>query len=208
VFLTCIGGAEGDDDGPGGIALLDHNTLPLMSSALGDRPGSAALPLRPVVAPEPERADLQRVGQPFDDRERGRPGAVAGWQIRARPPLLGPRRGPAPATHRSGRPTPDGVGGPPVPRPLGDLGVRRCRDQHRGPVRLDPRAGSGTALPNWLRGCTHYSLSSLSIRRCWSLFSIFERLSQVFQKARGQVRDGVHIRVVARLPSLDGYLVT
>ncbi len=27
VFLTCIGGAEGDDDGPSGIALLDHETF-------------------------------------------------------------------------------------------------------------------------------------------------------------------------------------
>ena len=27
VFLTCLGGGEGDDDGPGGIALLDHATF-------------------------------------------------------------------------------------------------------------------------------------------------------------------------------------
>ena len=60
---------------------------------LGDRPRAAALPLRRLVAPQPERADLQRVGQPFDDRERHRAGAAAGPEVRPRHPLLGPRRG-------------------------------------------------------------------------------------------------------------------
>jgi selenium-binding protein 1 len=37
VFLTCIGGAEGDDDGPGGIALLDHNTFDVIRAWETDR---------------------------------------------------------------------------------------------------------------------------------------------------------------------------
>ena len=94
VFLTCLGGAEGDDDGPGGIALLDHDDV-RRPARLGDRPRAAALPLRRLVAPQPERADLQRVGQPFDDRERHRAGAAAGREVRPRHPLLGPRRGQA-----------------------------------------------------------------------------------------------------------------
>ncbi len=30
VFMTCLGGAAGDDDGPGGIALLDHDTFDVL----------------------------------------------------------------------------------------------------------------------------------------------------------------------------------
>jgi methanethiol oxidase len=37
VFLTCLGGAEGDDDGPGGIALLDHNTFDVLRAWEVDR---------------------------------------------------------------------------------------------------------------------------------------------------------------------------
>ena len=35
VFLTCLGDGTGDGDGPGGIALLDHNTFDVLRS-LGD----------------------------------------------------------------------------------------------------------------------------------------------------------------------------
>ncbi len=37
VFLTCLGGAEGDDDGPGGIALLDHETFDVTRAWETDR---------------------------------------------------------------------------------------------------------------------------------------------------------------------------
>jgi methanethiol oxidase len=37
VFLTCLGGAEGDDDGPGGIALLDHETFEVLRAWETDR---------------------------------------------------------------------------------------------------------------------------------------------------------------------------
>src|SRR5207237_4412579 len=37
VFLTCIGGAEGNDDGPGGIALLDHETFDVLRAWETDR---------------------------------------------------------------------------------------------------------------------------------------------------------------------------
>ena len=73
------------------------------AARLGDRPRAAALPLRRLVAPQPERADLQRVGQPVDDRGRHRAGAPAGPEVRPRHPLLGPRRGQARAARRPGR---------------------------------------------------------------------------------------------------------
>ncbi|MCE3553040.1 selenium-binding family protein [Pseudonocardia sp. RS11V-5] len=37
VFLTCIGGPEGDDDGPGGVALLDHTTFDVLRAWETDR---------------------------------------------------------------------------------------------------------------------------------------------------------------------------
>ncbi|MDT7649960.1 MAG: methanethiol oxidase, partial [Pseudonocardiales bacterium] len=37
VFLTCLGGPEGDDDGPGGIALLDHGTFDVVRAWETDR---------------------------------------------------------------------------------------------------------------------------------------------------------------------------
>jgi len=37
VFMTCIGGPEGDDDGPGGIALLDHSTFDVIRAWETDR---------------------------------------------------------------------------------------------------------------------------------------------------------------------------
>ena len=61
VFLTCLGGPEGDDDGPGGIALLDHDTFDVLRAWETDR-GPQHFALRRLVAPQPERADLQRVG--------------------------------------------------------------------------------------------------------------------------------------------------
>ncbi len=37
VFLTCLGGPEGNDDGPGGIALLDHATFDVLRAWETDR---------------------------------------------------------------------------------------------------------------------------------------------------------------------------
>ncbi|KAK9357611.1 selenium-binding protein [Lipomyces starkeyi] len=37
VFLTCLGGAVGDDDGPGGVALLDHNTFDIVGAWEAER---------------------------------------------------------------------------------------------------------------------------------------------------------------------------
>jgi selenium-binding protein 1 len=37
VFLTCLGGAEGNDDGPGGIALLDHESFDVLRAWETDR---------------------------------------------------------------------------------------------------------------------------------------------------------------------------
>ena len=37
VFMTCLGGAAGNDDGPGGIALLDHETFEVLRAWETDR---------------------------------------------------------------------------------------------------------------------------------------------------------------------------
>ena len=76
IFLSCLGGADGDD-GPGGIALLDHSTFDVLRAWETDR-GPQFLGLRRLVAPQPEHADHQRVGHPVDDRGRDRARAAAG----------------------------------------------------------------------------------------------------------------------------------
>jgi len=75
IFVSCLGGGKGAD-GPGGIALLDHDTFDVLRAWETDRgpvPG-----LRRLVAPEPEHADHQRVGHPVDDRGRDQPRTAAG----------------------------------------------------------------------------------------------------------------------------------
>ena len=69
VFLTCLGGAGGRRRRAG----RDRPARPRhvrRAARLGDRPRPAVLPLRRLVAPQPERADHQRVGHPLDDRGR------------------------------------------------------------------------------------------------------------------------------------------
>ena len=75
IFVSCLGGGNGAD-GPGGIALLDHDTFDVLRAWETDR-GDAVPGLRRLVAPEPEHADHQRVGHPVDDRGRGQPRAAA-----------------------------------------------------------------------------------------------------------------------------------
>ena len=71
VFMTCLGAGEGDD-GPGGIALLDHSTFDVIGR-VGEGTRPAVPRLRRLVAPAAEHADQQRVGHPGDDRGRPRP---------------------------------------------------------------------------------------------------------------------------------------
>ena len=135
VFLTCIGGPEGDEDGPGGIALLDHNTFEVLRAWETDR------------GPQHFHYDAwwhlnrnvlisSEWGSPSMIENGVVPDLLLGKQVRPRHPLLGPRRRHAPAAPRPRRAAPDGARGPPLARPGGDVGLRRRRDLHRGPVRL------------------------------------------------------------------------
>ena len=73
------------------------------------------------------------------------PELLLGPEVRPLPALLGPRRGPAPADGRPRRRAPDGAGAAALPRPGGDLGVRRRRGLDGRPVRVGvavaPRRG-------------------------------------------------------------------
>ena len=57
-FASRAAGRCRRDDGPGGIALLDHETFDVLRAWETDE-RAAALPLRRLVAPQQERADLE-----------------------------------------------------------------------------------------------------------------------------------------------------
>ena len=121
--------------GPGGVAL--HRPRHLRGHRrVGDRPRRPALRLRRLVAPERGRRDHLGVGDAVDDRERPQPRGPAGQAVRPPPRLLEPLRGQAAPARRPGRRASDGARAAAGSRPAQDLGLRRRRDQRRGPVRL------------------------------------------------------------------------
>ena len=138
IFLSCLGGANGDD-GPGGIALLDHATFDVLRAWETDR-GPQYLAYDAWWHLNQNVAITSEWGTPSMVEDGLVPGAAAGPEVRPRAALLGPRRGPAPADRRPRRAAPDGAGAAAVARPRGDVGVRRRRRLHRGPV------GVGLAL--------------------------------------------------------------
>ena len=88
IYVSALGGANGND-GPGGIALLDHTSFEVLGRWEIDR-GPQYFGVRRLVAPGPTRAGHQRVGHPVDDRGRAGRRAAAGPQVRPRAALLGP----------------------------------------------------------------------------------------------------------------------
>ena len=70
IFVFALGGADGND-GPGGIALLDHDTFDVIG-AVGAGPRRPVLRLRRLVAPQPRHRHHLGVGDPVHGRERPR----------------------------------------------------------------------------------------------------------------------------------------
>ena len=62
IFVFNLGGANGND-GPGGVALLDHDSFDVIG-AMGAGPRGAVLRLRRLVAPQPRHRHHLRVGAP------------------------------------------------------------------------------------------------------------------------------------------------
>ena len=122
--------------GPGGIALLDHDTFDVLRAWETDR-GTAIPGLRRLVAPEPEHADHQRVGHPVDDRGRDQPRTAARPQVRAPRCTSGTwRRASTCRRSTSASSTRWCLSCGPSHDPGRDLGLRRRGGQHRRPVRL------------------------------------------------------------------------
>ena len=140
IYMSALGGADGND-GPGGVALLDHDTFDVVGAWELDR-GDAVLRLRHLVAPQPRHRDHLRVGDAVHDRERAQPRGPARPEVRSPPELLEHVRPQADPARRPRRPAPDGARGAPRPRSRQDLRLRRRGDQRRGPVRR--RCGCGT----------------------------------------------------------------
>ena len=136
IYLTCLGGANGEE-GPGGVALLDHTSRSRCSAAWEVDRGPQYLAYDLWWHIDPRRAGHQRVGHPVDDRGRRGRRAAARPQVRPQAALLGP----APKRRhvqdgRPRRPAPDGAGAAPGARPDQVVRVRRRGGLRRGPVRL------------------------------------------------------------------------
>ena len=86
IFMSALGGANGND-GPGGVALLDHDSFDVIGAWEHDR-GRPVLRLRRLVAPELRHHDHLRMGHALDVRERPEPRGPAGTALRPPPQLL------------------------------------------------------------------------------------------------------------------------
>ena len=140
LYVSCLGG--GNAEGPGGVALLDQNTL-RGDRPVGGRPRRPVPGLRHLVARHARRGHHLGVGHPVDDRGRRRARAAARPEVRAPAALLGHEHPDQRPDGRPGRAAPDGAGAAPGPRPDQAVRLRRRGHQHRGPVRLDLAVASG-----------------------------------------------------------------
>ena len=143
IFLFALGGANGND-GPGGVALLDHDTFDVIGAWELDRgdqffgyDGWWHLNHDTVITSEWGTPSMIENGLNPEDLLGRRFGHHLNfWSMSERT-----------LTQRIdlGDAAPDGVGGAPGPRPGQGLGVRRGGHQRRGPVRvgvaLAPRRG-------------------------------------------------------------------
>ena len=101
IFLSCLGGANGAD-GPGGIALLDHNTFDVLRAWETDR-GPQYLAYDAWWHLNQNTLITSEWGTPSMIEDGHRPRAAAGQQVRPQAALLGPGRRPAPADGRPRR---------------------------------------------------------------------------------------------------------
>ena len=133
IFMSNLGAADGGD-GPGGVALIDHDTFEVTGAWETDR-GDQYFAydlwwhLNDDVAITSEWATPSMIEDglnPEDLLEALRPS----------PRLLEPLRGQVDPARRPRRRAPDGARGKACPRPPQDLGLRGGGDQRRGSVRV------------------------------------------------------------------------
>ena len=143
IFMFSLGGANGND-GPGGVALLDHDTFDVIGPWEQDR-GDQYFGYDGWWHLNHDTVITSEWATPVDDRERPQPRGPARPQVRPPPQLLVDVGAHAHPAHRPGRRPPDGAGGAPGPRPEQGVGLRRGGHQRGGPVRvgvpLAPRRG-------------------------------------------------------------------
>ena len=143
IFLFNLGGANGND-GPGGVALIDHDTFDVVGSWELDR-GDQFFGYDGWWHLNYDTMITSEWATPVDGRERAEPRGPAGPAVRPPPELLVDESAQADPAHRPGRRPPDGVRGATRPRPGEGVGVRRGGHQRRGPLRfrvaVAPRRG-------------------------------------------------------------------
>ena len=115
IFMFALGGADGND-GPGGIALLDHDTFDVVGAWELDR-GDQFFGYDGWWHLNHDTVITSRVGDAVHGRERPGPRGSAGPQVRPPPELLVDVGAQADPAGRPGRRASDGVRGAPRPRP-------------------------------------------------------------------------------------------
>ena len=134
IFVFNLGGANGND-GPGGVALLDHDTFDVVGAWELDR-GDQYFGYDGWWHLNHDTVITSEWGTPSMIENGLNPEDLLGRQLRPPPQLLVDVPAHPDPAGRPGRPAPDGVRGPPGPRPRQGLGVRRGGHQRRGPVRV------------------------------------------------------------------------
>ena len=135
IFMSNLGGANGSD-GPGGVALIDHDTFEVTGAWETDR-GEQHFAydvwwhLNDDVAITSEWATPSMIEDRLD-KSRRPPGAA----VRSPPRFLEPVRRQADPARRSGRRASDGARAQAGPQSTDGLGFRRSRDQRRRSLRL------------------------------------------------------------------------
>ena len=135
--MTCLGAGEGDD-GPGGIALLDHGTFDVIGAWEKER-GPQYLAYDAWWHLKQNTLISSEWGTPAMIEDGLVPDMLLGQQVRTLDPLLGSGGRHPHATGRPRRPAPDAPRAAALPRPRGHLGLRRCGGLHRGPLRIGLR---------------------------------------------------------------------
>ena len=141
IFMSALGGANGDD-GPGGVALIDHDTFEVIGPWEVDR-GPQFFAYDVWWHLQHDTVVTSEWAHAVDDRERAQSRGSAGTEVRAPHQFLEHVRAEADPAHRPRRRASDGARAAPGPRPVQDV---RLRGSGRSASRIcRRRCGCGTA---------------------------------------------------------------
>ena len=193
IFMSNLGGANGSD-GPGGVALIDHDTFEVTGAWETDR-GEQYFAYDVWWHLKEDVAITSEWATPSMIEDGLNPEDLLGKRFGHHLDFLEPLRGQAAPARRPRRRAPDGARGQARARSSQDLGLRRSGDQRRGPVRV------GVALAPRRRGLggnegDHDSRRAGRDRAAAARASAFRRRSAVGHRHRPLSRRPLALRLV------------